>query len=159
MKKVMMIAAIATALVSCQSKGTQDQVPVVTDEEVITMTGDDASVVTVYEGLLPAADGPGIKYVLSLDEAGPDRESNYTLVTTYLEAEGPGKDMSFTSKGKKKVIRKNVNNQKKTAFKLTPNDGDEPVYFVVMNDSTLRLVNESLQEAANGLNYDIVRIK
>ena len=89
MKKVMMIAALAAALVSCQSKGTQNNDAVAMDESVMAVTGNDSSAVAVYEGILPAADGPGIQYVLSVDSVGPDGESGYTLVTTYLDAEGP----------------------------------------------------------------------
>ena len=151
MKKVMMIAAIAAALVSCQSKGTQNNDSTV-DEGVLTVAGNDSSAVAVYEGLL-------IQYVLSVDSVGPDGESGYTLVTTYLDAEGQGKNKSFTSKGKKQVIKKTVDNKQKTAYKLTPNDGDAPVYFVVVNDTTLRLVNDSLQEAVSDLNYDIIQVK
>ena len=150
MKKVMMIAALAAALVSCQSKGTQNNDAVAMDESVMAVTGNDSSAVAVYEGIL---------YVLSVDSVGPDGESGYTLVTTYLDAEGPGKNKSFTSKGKKEVIQKDVDNKKKTAIKLTPNDGDTPVYFVVVNDTTLRLVNDSLQEAVSDLNYDIIQVK
>ena len=94
-----------------------------------------------------------------MDSVGPDGESGYTLVTTYLDAEGQGKNKSFTSKGKKQVIKKTVDNKPKTAYKLTPNDGDAPVYFVVVNDTTLRLVNDSLQEAVSDLNYDIIQVK
>ena len=65
MKKVMMIAALAAALVSCQSKGTQNNDAVAMDESVMAVTGNDSSAVAVYEGILPAADGPGIQYVLS----------------------------------------------------------------------------------------------
>ena len=110
----MMIAALAAALVSCQSKGTQNNDTVAMDESVMAVTGNDSSAVAVYEGILPAADGPGIQYVLSVDSVGPDGESGYTLVTTYLDAEGPGKNKSFTSKGKKEVIQKDVDNKKKT---------------------------------------------
>lgn len=156
MKKVMMIATFTAALVSCQSKGTQNNDAVAMNESVMAVAGNDSSAVTVYEGILPAADGPGIRYVLSVS---PDGKSGYTLVTTYLDAEGPGKNKSFTSKGKKEVIQKDVDNKKKTAIKLTPNDGDTPVYFVVVNDTTLRLVNDSLQEAVSDLNYDIIQVK
>ena len=62
MKKVMMIAAIAAALVSCQSKGTQNNDSTV-DEGVLTVAGNDSSAVAVYEGLLPAADGPGLSLI------------------------------------------------------------------------------------------------
>ncbi|MCD8182200.1 MAG: copper resistance protein NlpE [Bacteroides sp.] len=157
MKKVMMIAAVAVALVSCQSKGNQNNNSM--DEGVMAVAGNDSSAVAVYEGILPAADGPGIQYVLSVDSVGPDGESGYTLVTTYLDANGLGKDKSFTTKGKRQVIQKKVNDKKKTAYKLTPDDGDAPVYFVVVNDTTLRLVNDSLQEAVSELNYDIIQVK
>ena len=157
MKKVIMLAAVVAALASCQSKANK-----AAEAEADSLSIEMApitEVTEVYEGPLPAADGPGIQYVLSVDSVGPDGESGYTLVTTYLDAEGPGKNKSFTSKGKKEVIQKDVDNKKKTAIKLTPNDGDTPVYFVVVNDTTLRLVNDSLQEAVSDLNYDIIQVK
>ena len=46
-----------------------------------------------------------------MDSVCPDGESGYTLVTTYLDAEGKGKNKSFTSKGKKQVIKKTVDNK------------------------------------------------
>ena len=152
-----MIAAIAAALVSCQSKGNRNNAPM--DEGVMAVEGNDSSAVAVYEGILPAADGPGIQYVLSVDSVGPNGESGYTLVTTYLDAEGQGKNKTFTSKGKKEVIQKNVDKKQKTAYKLTPSNGDAPVYFVLVNDTTLRLVNDSLQESVSDLNYDIIQVK
>lgn len=157
MKKVMMFVAIVTALVSCQSKGNQNNG--VMEEGAMTVVGNDSSAVAVYEGILPAADGPGIQYILSVDSVGPDGECGYTLVTTYLDADGQGQDKSFTSKGKSKVIQKEVNKKKKTAYQLTPDNGEAPVYFVVVNDTTLRLVNDSLQEAISDLNYDIIQVK
>ena len=157
MKKVIMLAAVVAALASCQSKANK-AAEAEADSLAIAMTPI-TELTEVYEGTLPAADGPGIQYVLSVDSVGPDGESGYTLVTTYLDAEGPGKNKSFTSKGKKEVIQKDVDNKKKTAIKLTPNDGDTPVYFVVVNDTTLRLVNDSLQEAVSDLNYDIIQVK
>ena len=157
MKKVMMFVAFAAALVSCQSKGNQNNGAM--DEGVMAVAGNDSSAVAVYEGILPAADGPGIQYVLSVDSVGPDGECGYTLVTTYLDAAGQGQDKTFTSKGKSKLIQKDVNNKKKTAYQLTPDNGEAPVYFVVVNDTTLRLVNDSLQEAVSDLNYDIIQVK
>ena len=86
-------------------------------------------------------------------------DTTYTLDMTYLDAEGQGKDKTFSSKGKPQMIQKTVKNKKKAALKLTPSDGSEPVYFVIANDTTLTLSNESLQEAVSDLNYDIVRVK
>ena len=157
MKKVIMLAAVVAALASCQSKANK-----AAEAEADSLSIEMApitEVTEVYEGTLPAADGPGIHYVLSVASVGPNGESGYTLVTTYLDAEGQGKNTSFTSKGKRQVIQKDVNNNKKTAYKLTPDNGDSPVYFVVVNDTTLRLVNDSLQEAVSDLNYDIIQVK
>lgn len=44
-------------------------------------------------------------------------------------------------------------------MKLTPKNGEAPMYFVIVNDTTLRLVNDSLQEAVSDLNYDIIKVK
>ena len=157
MKKVMMIAAIAAALVSCQSKGNQNNNTM--DEGVMTVAGNDSSAVAVYEGILPAADGPGIDYVLTLNAATDGVDTTYTLDMTYLDAEGQGKNKTFSSKGKQQTIQKVVNKKPTKAVKLTPNDGEAPMYFVIVNDTTLRLVNDSLQEAVSDLNYDIIKVK
>lgn len=154
MKKVMMIAAIAAALVSCQSKGNQNNGAM--EEDAMAVAGNDSSAVIVYEGILPAADGPGIQYVLSVDSVSPNSECGYTLVTTYLDADGRGQDKSYTTKGR---VHKDRDGRRRTAYKLTPDNGGDPVYFVVVNDTTLRLVNDSLQEAVSDLNYDIVQVK
>ena len=159
MKKVMMIAAIAAALVSCQSKGTQNNATVDEGEGIVAIAGNDSSAVAVYEGLLPAADGPGIDYVLTLNAATDGVDTTYTLDMTYLDAEGQGKNKTFSSKGKQQTIQKVVNKKPTKAVKLTPNDGEAPMYFVIVNDTTLRLVNDSLQEAVSDLNYDIIKVK
>lgn len=155
MKKVMMLVAIAAALVSCQSKGTQNNNATAASEEAVATVADEPIVVAMYEGVLPAADGPGIRYVLSVGDVTDEKEGDYALLMTYLDAEGPGKDKSFTSQGKKQFIKKSVDGKEKTALKLTPDNGDAPIYFMVMDRKTLRLVNDSLEEAASGLNYDI----
>lgn len=154
MKKVMMIAALAATMVSCQSKGNQNNVT----EDANVATTVESGVAAVYEGVLPAADGPGIKYSLNLNNAA-DAESSYTLVMTYIDAEGKGKDKSITTSGKKELVSKEVNKMKKSAYKLTPIGSDVAVYFAVINDSTLRLVNEDLQDNVSNLNYDIVKVK
>ena len=78
---------------------------------------------------------------------------------TYLDAEGQGQNKTFTSKGKQQTVHKVVNKKPVTAVKLTPKDGEAPMYFVIVNDTTLRLVNDSLQEAVSDQNYDIIKVK
>ena len=76
-----------------------------------------------------------------------------------IDAEGQGQNKTFTSKGKQQTVHKVVNKKPVTAVKLTPKDGEAPMYFVIVNDTTLRLVNDSLQEAVSDLNYDIIKVK
>jgi hypothetical protein len=84
----------------------------------------------------------------------------YTLDVTYLDAEGPGKDKVFSSKGKQKTIHNKVNNPPKKGIKLTPDNGDQPMYFLVVNDTTLRMVNDStLVETIGQAVYDITKVK
>lgn len=158
MKKVIMLAAVVAALASCQSKAHKTAAEEA-DSLGVVMTPI-TSMTEVYEGTLPAADGPGIDYVLTLNATTDGMDTTYTLDMTYLDAAGKGKNQSFTSKGKQQTVRKMVNKKPVTAVKLTPTNGnDAPMYFVVVNDTTLRLVNDSLQEAISNLNYDIIKVK
>ena len=157
MKKVIMLAAVVAALASCQSKANK-----AAEAEADSLSIEMApitEVTEVYEGTLPAADGPGIDYVLTLNAATDGVDTAYTLDMTYLAAEGQGKNKTFSSKGKQQTIQKVVNKKPTKAVKLTPNDGEAPMYFVIVNDTTLRLVNDSLQEAVSDLNYDIIKVK
>ena len=53
-----------------------------------------------------------------------------------------------------------VNNKPKKAIKLTPDNGDSPMYFVVVNDTTIRLVNDStLEESITQTVYDMTKVK
>ena len=151
MKKVIMLAAVVAALASCQSKANK-----AAEAEADSLSIEMApitEVTEVYEGTLPAADGPGIDYVLTLNAATDGVDTTYTLDMTYLDAEGQGKNKTFSSKGKQQTIQKVVNKKPTKAVKLTP------MYFVIVNDTTLRLVNDSLQEAVSDLNYDIIKVK
>ena len=157
MKKVIMLAAVVAALASCQSKANK-----AAEAEADSLSIEMApitEVTEVYEGTLPAADGPGIDYVLTLNAATDGVDTAYTLDMTYLDAEGQGKNKTFSSKGKQQTIQKVVNKKPTKAVKLTPNDGEAPMYFMIVNDTTLRLVNDSLQEAVSDLNYDIIKVK
>lgn len=158
MKKLVMFATILVALVSCQS----NKKKVVEMEMADSMLADIpiTEVDEVFVGTFPSADGPGIDYVLTLGMTTDGIDTLYMLDITYLDAAGPGKHQTFTSTGKKNEIHKVVNNQPKKAVKLTPDNGDNPMYFVVVNDTTLRMVNDStLQENITQTVYDLTKVK
>lgn len=157
MKKVIMLAAVVAALASCQSKANK-AAEAEADSLAIAMTPI-TDVGEVFVGTLPAADGPGIDYVLTLNAATDGLDTLYTLDLTYLDAQGNSQNKVVTTKGKQQTIQKVVNKMPKKAVKLTPESGAAPMYFVVVNDTTLRLVNDSLQEAVSDLNYDIIKVQ
>lgn len=159
MKKLVMFAAVLVALVSCQSNNKKNVEIELLDDSLVAELPI-VEVDEVFTGTIPAADGPGIDYVLTLGITTDGIDTLYTLDMTYLDAAGPGKNKTFTSKGTKKDIHKVVNNQPKKAIKLTPDNGDSPMYFVVVNDTTIRMVNDStLEESVTQTVYDMTKVK
>lgn len=158
MKKLVMWAAVAAVMAACQSNANKG--PVAEGEMILVGdSGQVEDVYEIYEGMIPAADGPGIEYILTLNAEIVGKDTIYSLSMTYLDAEGPGKDRTFHSKGKQEKVHRVVNKHPKKGVKLTPSNGESPIYFVMVNDTTLRLVNDSLVESVTNLNYDLVRTK
>lgn len=158
MKKLLMFAALVAALASCQSNNKKTVEAEMEDNAIASLPI--MEVDEVFTGTIPSADGPGIDFVLTLGVTTDGLDTLYTLDMTYLDAAGPGKNQTFTSKGKKNEIHKVVNNKPKKAVKLTPDDGNSPMYFVIVNDTTLRMVNDStLQETISETVYDLTKVK
>lgn len=154
MKKAFMLAAAVAALTACQQRPKQGS------EVVMAMEQDSAGVqefTEVFEGTLPAADGPGIDYILTLNAEIQGTDTLFSLDMIYLDADGPGKHRAFSTKGKQNKVQKTVKKKPKTAVKLTPENGEEPMYFLIVNDTTLRLVDGNLVEKVTNANYDLVR--
>jgi hypothetical protein len=163
MKKFMMWVAIAAAFASCQSNHKKNAEIVVENDSMVAIIQTPPFVEVdeeIFTGTIPAADGPGIDYVLTLGAATDGVDTVYTLDMTYLDANGPGKHQTFKTKGKQQSVHKKVNNQPKKGIKLTPDNGDQPMYFLVVNDTTLRMVNDStLVETIGQTVYDITKVK
>ena len=156
----MMFVAIIAAFASCQSNKKNVEMIMENDSVIAIMPVPIEVDEEVFAGTLPAADGPGIDYVLTLCAATDGVDTVYTLDMTYLDANGPGKDQVFSSKGKQKTIHNKVKNTPKKGIKLTPDNGDQPMYFLVVNDTTLRMVNDStLVETIGQAVYDITKVK
>ncbi len=148
-----MLASAVVLLAACQSKP-QNNV-----EEIDLFATDSAGieeVTEVYKGILTTPEGEDIGYLLTLNAEinGPD--TLYTLDMVYLDENGVGQKTTKT-KGKQQKVHKVVNHHPKKGVKLTPNNGGAPMYFLVVNDTTLRLVNDSLVESTSSQLYDIVK--
>lgn len=143
MKKILFFLTACAAMVSCQTKtqnaASETEAPVVADS-------------LFYEGVVPAADGPGVRYEIALAQ---DSTMGVRLTETHLEAEN-GKDMTTHYAGKAEEVVQQVDGVEVRGLKLAF-DNDNNYYFVQKSDSTLRMVNAEWQEAASGLNYDLKR--
>lgn len=154
MKKVIMLAAVVAALVSCQSKGMKAE-EAAADSTALAMEEPTVDEGWVFVGTVPATKTtPAANYMLTLNAEANAVDTVYTMDVTWLGADN-GNNKVVSSKGKKQEVHKVVKNQPKKAIKLTPADGSAPMYLVVVNDTTLRMVNDStLQETATS--YDLL---
>lgn len=108
----------------------------------------------VYAGLVPAADADGVHYTLKLDYDDDMKDGDFDMVQTYVKTDSLGTaDLkSFKSKGDFTVEDRDGVKYLKLVAKRS---SEAPVYLQVTNDSTLTLVNDSLQVAPSGLDYTL----
>ena len=90
-----------------------------------------------FKGTLPAADCSGIEYLLNLEPQG-----TYKLKTTYIDGEGDGIDIVFTSEGR--VVR--VSKEDGEYLRLLPPPGNDTIYFKTITEERLRLVSHLSNE-------------
>ena len=132
MKKIILFAAALAMFASCNNNNKS-----ATNNDADSTAVSTDSIATEeslrFEGTIPAADGPGTQYTIALAN---DSTLGYSVT------------------GKAEKVSKNGHN----GLKLNLGEDDDE-YFVQMGDSVLRMVNEDLEEAASGLNYDLRRIK
>lgn len=160
MKKIVFALAAIGLMASCQSKGNKAELETESMSDSVYMVNDStfAELQTyTYEGILPAADGPGIKYNLVIQSDGPHNDGTYTLTTTYIEAEN-GKDKSFTEKGKTRIIKGIDENPNAIVVQLVSDKG-EKTNFLAEGESELTMVNDVFKKAMSDLNYTVTLVK
>ena len=133
----MMVAACAV-IASCNQKGKNASVENPQDS---VMAVDTTAVGMTYSGTIPAGDSA----------------KTFTMEEVYLQAKD-GKDDVKTYKGDVETIKKDVKGKAVTAYKLAM-DKDNALYLLVKDDATLSVVNDQLEEAASGNNYDLKLVK
>lgn len=148
MKKIALFAAACAIFAACNNNGKtasnangQDS----TADTTMTATADSS----VYMGMTPAADTYGIRYHLALAN---DSTNGFHLEQAYMKSENEVQQASHYT-GVAEII-KSKDNKTYYSFKT---DGNETIKFLVVNDSTLRMVNDQLEEpeAMEGMNYDL----
>lgn len=109
---------------------------------------------TTYRGLLPAADCAGIDYMLTLNDSIAGADTLFALRMVYIEGDNNGGDITFDSRGRQQLIKVGT----KRGYRLMPNDGDVATYIAIENDSTLRIVDSTLNRIDSPFSYDLVRV-
>ena len=110
----------------------------------------------VYEGMVPAADCYGINYRLAMTQ---DSTMQFSLTESYMKSETEA-DTTFSYQGVAVADTKTMDGKENNYLKL-PTAENDTTYFLVLNDSTLRMVNADLEEAvqAEGMSYDLKLVK
>lgn len=103
-----------------------------------------------YEGVLPAADCPGVIYSLTLNADIEGSDTLFMLKQTYLEAGENGGNISFELQGVQRM-------REGKYIQLYPDNGEQQMNFYQVDDNTIRYVNADFQPIANDLNYDLKR--
>ena len=149
MKKFTIIMVACALFAACQNSGKTSSNGDNAQDSVLNDTAVGADTL-VYEGTVPAADGPGIRYTLHI---ASDSTKGYHLTETYLEAEN-GKDKSFEYDGQVEAVSKTVDGKSLNGLKLNLGK-DNSLYFKQVGDSVLRMVNDEFEEAVSEANYDL----
>jgi len=147
MKKFMILAAASAMFAACGHNASTKHVA---DAQDSTTANVDSM---FYEGLLPAADTYGIRYRLALSS---DSTAGFSLEEAYMKSET---ETELVSHYQGKAVVKHSKDGAKTYYVL-PTEASDSLRFLVINDSTLRMVNDELEEPVGSqLNYDIKLVK
>lgn len=152
MKKLFMMVAACAVIASCNQTGKNAKVE--NPKDSVMSVDTTAAAGMTYSGTIPAADGPGIKYTVTLSG---DSAKTFKMEEVYLQAKD-GKDDVKTYTGAVETIKKDVKGKAVTAYKL-PMDKDNALYLLVKDDATLSVVNDQLEEAASGNDYTLKLVK
>ena len=113
-----------------------------------------------YEGILPAADCPGIRYSLTVRSAEHSGDGRFTLEMTYLEAED-GKDVTYTVEGDRFTQRGTPDDNDAVVWQLVPDDASEGRYNLLCEDggARLTLLDADFRRIDSELNYTLEKTR
>lgn len=113
---------------------------------------------SVYEGVLPAPDCKGIRYFLTVQASEEGGDGCFILVQTYLGIRD-GEDDTFTSVGKRHILKGDATNKKAIVWQFVPENGDDPVNFLVQEDGKkLVMLNKKLKPCGPETDYTIKKV-
>ena len=149
MKKIMLMVAACAAMVACNNGKTTANNEIKDSTQDSSVAADSA----VYEGMTPAADVAGIKYRVALAQ---DSTNGFSVSESYMKSDTEA-DTAYNYTGKYQIVKKDVKGKSNTYYQFELGK-DNKTNFLVVNDSTLRLVNSDFEEPAvnsKDMNYDL----
>lgn len=104
-----------------------------------------------FVGMLPCADCSGLRTELQLST--DTSYGQFKLTETYMDA--PGGDKTFESHGVYVIVHGMKGNSGATVYQLNPNEPGKIQNYLLMNDSTLRMIDKELQMIDSPMNMDL----
>lgn len=107
-----------------------------------------------FVGTLPCADCEGIRTDVTLKFTKDGQPQGFTMTEAYLGAKDSGENHAFNSEGDFAVLTGTTKDPKAVVYHLMPKD-DEPTYYQRVDDSTLRLLDNSMNPIESEHSYDL----
>ena len=151
MKKSILIAVLMIALTaaSCGRKNTENDLLAVNKKNKTEVVQEK------YSGTLPAADGPGIVYEVTLLHYDGKDSGIYHMRNTYIEGEN-GRDVAFDEYGDFIVTRRSADR----ILRLTPfNENQDVTSFIKDGDASITLLDAQMNRIQSNLNYTLKSVK
>jgi len=109
----------------------------------------------VYEGSLPCADCSEIKTCLEIliDYSNP--EPPFILKQAFIGSKD--EDKTSITHGVYGTLKETYRDNDATVYELNPDKPKERMYFLRVNDDTLKMLNQDIKEIKSELNYNLTR--
>ena len=153
MKKIILFAAVLTALTACNNGKTAGNTTDSSNSTSVSANDSATSDSTVYVGTTPAADCDGIRYRLAIAN---DSTMEYSMTESYMKSD-KDIDTTYFHNGKAVIRHGGKGTDKDKSFYILSDGKEEAAYnFRIVNDSTIRMVNKELEDAVTNLEaYDL----
>lgn len=154
MKKFIAIALAAITLTAVSCGKDKDGRDIMTGNK-----GEKAVVTDKFSGVLPAADGPGIRYEIVLMHYEGRDGGIFHMRETYLEGEN-GRDISFDTYGRFMDVRGTKMSQSERILRLTPFEPNKPaVNFARNTGGSITMLDQQMGRIESRLNYTLEKVK
>lgn len=111
---------------------------------------------SIYVGNLPSASGSGIVYTLTVCSREHSGDGTFNLSLKYKETNNRDGD-TFEYSGKRFTQRGIPGEDNATVWQCVNDSDNERFNFLVVNDSTLLLLNSDFERPQSGLDYHLHR--